>query len=46
MAQIDNTEEVQSTYCEDDLMETALLKVKMDLLAALDNQEVFLSYIT
>ena len=39
-AQTNNTEELQSAYCEDHSMETALLKVKTDLLAALDNQEV------
>ena len=39
-AQTGNTEELQSAYHEDHLTETALLKVKMDLLAALDNQEV------
>ena len=33
-------EELQSAYHEDHLTQTALLKVKMDLLAALDNQEV------
>ena len=40
VAQTGNTEELQSAYCEDHSVETALLKVKMDLLAALDNQEV------
>ena len=35
-----NTEELQSAYCEDHSTETALLKVKTDLLTALDNQEV------
>ena len=40
VAQTSNTEELQSTYCEDHSMETALLKVKKYLLAALDSQEV------
>ena len=39
-AQTNNTEELQSAYCEDHSTETALLKVKTDLLTALDNQEV------
>ena len=39
-AQKSNTEELQSAYCEDHSTETASLKVKTDLLAALDNQEV------
>ena len=38
-AKTNNTEELQSAYCEDHSTETALLKVKADLLAALDNQE-------
>ena len=40
VAQMGNTEELQSAYHEDHSMETALLKVKTDLLAALDNQQV------
>ena len=40
MAQTNNTEELQSAYCEDCSTETALLKVKTDLLTALENQEV------
>ena len=40
VAQTNNTEELQSAYCEDHSTETALLKVKTDLLTALDNQEV------
>ena len=39
-AQTNNTEELQSAYHEDHSTETVLLKVKTDLLAALDNQEV------
>ena len=39
-AQTGNTEELQSAYHEDHSTETALLKVNMDLLAALDNQEI------
>ena len=40
VAQTNNTEELQSAYCEDHSTETALLKVKTDLLTSLDNQEV------
>ena len=39
-AQTNNTEELQSAYCEDHSTKTPLLKVKTDLLTALDNQEV------
>ena len=39
-AQTNNTEELQSAHLEDHSTETTLLKVKTDLLAALDNQEV------
>ena len=40
VAQTSNTEELQSAYHEDHTTEMALLEVKMDLLAALDKQEV------
>ena len=43
VAQTNNTEELQSVYCEDHSTETALLKVKTNLLTTLDNQEVCLS---
>ena len=39
-SQTNNTEELQSAYHEDHSTETTLLKVKTDLLTALDNQEV------
>ena len=39
-AQTKNTEDLQSAYHEDHSTETALLKVKTDLLTALDNQEI------
>ena len=39
-SQTNNTEELQSAYCEDHSTKTALLKVKTDLLTALDKQEV------
>ena len=39
-AQTKNTEDLQSAYCEDHSTETALLKVKTDLIKALDNQEI------
>ena len=39
-AQKKNTEDLQSAYHEDHSTKTALLKVKTDLLTALDNQEI------
>ena len=39
-AQTKNIEDLQSAYCENHSTETALLKVKTDLLTALDNQEI------
>ena len=44
MAQTGNTKELQSAYHEDHSMETALLKVKMDLLAALFSQMFSVCY--